>query len=59
MKTKYITMTVFITLGSIWAYQHFDVDHMSTIGGILFALAWLFVVGLIIRLSGADDEKWE
>jgi hypothetical protein len=57
MKTKYIVLTVVNLIAAIWAFRYFDVDHMSTIGGILFVVGWLVVLGFIIKLSGADDEK--
>lgn len=59
MKTKYIVLTIVLFIASAWAFQYFDIKNMSTIGGILFFVAWLVVMGFIIKISGADDDKLE
>jgi hypothetical protein len=59
MKTKYIVLMIGNLFAFGWAFQYFDVKNMSTIGGILFVVGWLVVLGFVIKLSGADDEKLE
>ena len=54
MKTKYIVLMIVNLIAAVWAFQYFDVKNMSTIGGILFVVGWLVVLGFIIRISGAD-----
>lgn len=59
MKTKYIVLMIVNLIVAVWAFQYFDVKNMTMVGGALFIFTWLAVLGLLIKLSGADDEKLE